>query len=456
MKIDTLSSRLFLILSGWTVIAVAVIAFLISLDYRNNAERRFEELLSANIYTLMGGVRRDEKGQLAGSPDLGDARYNQFDSGWYWSINEVSNTDNNISSASLSSQSIEVPASVVLGRDFQRQFSTVDVVGNGLTGLEAQVILGEGEDLFSFKITGNKSAVDEEVSSFIDRILLFLGLFGVSLVLASYFLVRIGLRPLKQATDVLAQIREGKADRLTGKFPMEIQPLIDETNALISSNKSVVERARTQVGNLAHSLKTPIAVVTNELREKPTKSSKLVLEQISRMQQQVQVYLDRARISARHATVTSRTDVMVTIAKLVDIVGKLNPEISIQFDKSDNQELFIAGRDLYFAGDESDFQEVIGNLLENAAKYAVSSILVSVSVTDTNTFDMVIEDDGPGLTAQEMEVVMARGNRLDESVPGSGLGLSIVDDIIKEYQGHIEMSQSALGGLAVKVTLPVS
>jgi len=447
MRIKTLSARLFLILSAWTLIAVAIIALLISADYRNNAERRFADLLVANIYTLMGAVRLDEQGQLTNPPALGDARYGEYNSGWYWSISSLKSPGNKLASPSLPASIINIIADTKLDEDFQRTFSQTDEAGNQLAGLENQVILGDGDESFSFRITGNKSEVDREVSAFVWRLLIILSVFGLSLVLASYFIVRFGLRPLARATGELGDIRDGNAELLEGTYPQEIQPLIDETNALISSNKAIIERARTQVGNLAHSLKTPIAVVQNEIGEAKSGSSRLILEQIGQMQQQIQLYLDRARISARHGTITSRTNVEANIEKLVKVIAKLNPHLDIQFAKPSTPSMM-------FAGEESDFQEILGNLLENSAKFARSDIRVKLIPLNGNEISMTIEDDGPGLSDEEIEAARKRGMRLDEQKPGSGLGLSIVEDILKEYGGKLQMGRSDLGGLKAIVVLP--
>ncbi|PCI04350.1 MAG: histidine kinase [Hyphomicrobiales bacterium] len=451
MRASTLSGRLFLILSAWTVIAVMVIGFLITADYRNSAEQRFEKVLIANVFALMGAIRQDDDGKLIGSPNLGDARFQQYESGWYWSISSTVFPENKLSSLSLSSQSLMAPETVKFNEEFQRQFPKMGANGTELIVHEAQVILGEGDEVFSFKVAGNKSEIDDDVANFVARLIVILGVFGFSLVLASYFLVRLGLRPLAGATRALEDIRDGKSERIDGIYPSEVQPLIDETNALLRSNKAVIERARTQVGNLAHSLKTPIAVIRNELTPNKLKdktiSPDLLLEQVGQMQDQIQIYLDRARISARHATVTSRTDANTAIKKLVRVIGKLNPNLEIIFE---NQQV----EPLLFAGEESDFQEVIGNLLENASKFATSQITITASTLNQKNLVISIEDDGPGLSEAEAKTVLGRGKRLDESKPGSGLGLSIVKDILKEYRGEMQLTKSSLGGLKVELRLP--
>ena len=209
--------------------------------------------------------------------------------------------------------------------------------------------------------------------------------FGLGFVLASFFIVRIGLRPITGATRSLGDIREGRADRLEGSFPSEIQPLIDETNALIESNRSVIERARTQVGNLAHSLKTPLAVLKNEAAGAPPALNRIIVEQTGLMQHQVQAYLDRARISARHATVTSRTEVRPALERLARVIAKLNPKADV--------ELKFSGEPLVFAGEMQDFEEIIGNLLENGARFRKIEALVSARPRDDSPKPSLLSAD---------------------------------------------------------------
>ncbi|MEM7068258.1 MAG: ATP-binding protein [Pseudomonadota bacterium] len=445
---NTLAWRLFVLSSIAALLGVVAVAFFVAADYRKSAESRLEELLTANIFNLMGRVQTHLDNQLFGSPDLGDARYSLFDSGWYWSIDEVGVRGNRIASPSLSDRDIVVPESSAFDDTFQRTFEFIDDNGQVLEGLEAQVYLGDGDNLFSFKITANRSSLEKEISEFTRRLFFILAVFALTMVLAMSQLVRIGLRPVSKAANILTKVRNGEAERIDGSYPEEIQPFVDETNALIESNNTIIERARTQVGNLAHSLKTPLAVLQNEAADLPKARKTLFQEQIETMRQQVQVYLDRARISARSSTAISRTPVFGELEKLVKVISKLNPHLDIgsQFDA-------LNGVD--FSGEVNDFQEIIGNLLENASKYSVGEIAVTGRSLE-NSFVIEVEDDGEGMSEKEIEIAMRRGGRVDEAKTGWGLGLSIVKDIVGEYSGSFELSKSKLGGLKAIVTLPLA
>ena len=446
---NKLSTRLFVLSSFVALVGVLIVAFVISENYRRNTEARFNDLLIANVYNLMGSVELDENGKLQGFPDLGDSRYNRFDSGWYWSVEKVNDPSVVMASNSLSGQRIVIPDAVPLDETYQRSFSFTDQLGQDLLGVEAQVILGEGSDLFSFRISANRTVMEQDIAEFTGRLAIILAVFALVLVLAFYFMMRFALRPLNAATRSLSAIRAGEAQFIEGEYPDEISPLIDETNALIKSNNAIVERARTQVGNLAHSLKTPIAVMNNELPASPSGKMKLFKEQLGIVQKQVQVYLERARISARRSTALSRTEVAPTLEKLVSVVAKLNPATDVSIDPA-------ADATLVFEGEEHDLQEILGNLLENAAKYASSKVTATARPDKDNPDRIYVEvnDDGSGMSQADMERAKKRGSRIDEGGSGWGLGLSIVRDIIEEYDGELLLSKSPLGGLCAGVVLP--
>lgn len=443
---NTLSARLFAFASLAAVVGIAIVALVISNEYRSNAEARLNDLLTANVFNLMGSVEVSETGRLQGQPDLGDARYRLFDSGWYWSVSKVGTPSTQISSPSLSDQSIEIPPNTAFDETFQREFEVSDHNGNMLAGLEAQVFLGEGNDLYSFRITANKSALNEEINSFVQRLALILSVFAFLIIASTYLVVRLGLKPLSRATQRLGDVRTGDATRISGNFPDEIQPLIDETNALIASNNLIVDRARTQVGNLAHSLKTPLAVMQNELVRLPDKSRTLFDEQMTAMRKQVQFYLDRARISARSTTSIASTPVFPVLQKLGDVVAKLNrnKDVSIELD---------AVSSVCFSGEEPDLQEIVGNLLENASKYAATGLELTATY-ENSVLTIWVEDDGPGMDEEQIQKAMQRGGRVDEAKTGWGLGLSIIHDLVEEYEGTFDLGRSNRGGLKAIVQLP--
>ncbi len=448
MKTNTLSFRLFFFTSLWMLFSLAIVALLVSQDYRRTVEKQFENLITANLYNLMGSIKRGEDGALSGVPQLGDSRYKQFHSGWYWTVNSVGSETPALSSSSLVDLKLPTPKNTNFDTNFQRSYRVKDGAGNNLMTVEAKVFLGEGNDLYAFRTTGNLAVLDEGISRFQRRLIFLLGIFGIGLIVTSFAIVRFGLKPLRHATNQLAQIREGKAQRIEGEYPQEIAPLIEETNALIKSNQSIVERSRTQVGNLAHSLKTPLSVLSLEVKNLPKPIAGKVRKQLDAMGDQIQTYLNRAMISARHGAITSRSNVNQVLNTMVRTFNKINPDISYVLKQA-------SGNDIIFAGEKPDLEEVIGNLLENAGKFARKEVLISLGSLKANGMvEIEISDDGPGLSDTETEFVIKRGNRLDEATPGTGLGLSIVSDILKEYGGSMKLSSESGQGLKVVLQLP--
>jgi signal transduction histidine kinase len=250
--------------------------------------------------------------------------------------------------------------------------------------------------------------------------------------------------------NALAMVREGQAQKLDGHFPAEIEPLANETNALMENNRRIVERARTQVGNLAHSLKTPLAVLTNEGRAIGGAKGTLISEQAAAMREQVDHYLKRARVAAQRDSVVYRTPVRPVLERLARVIEKLG-RVKVSLSPP-------AG-EIVFAGEREDLEEIVGNLLENAMKWAKSSVAVSVARLEPGSegsqsrFAIVIEDDGPGIPEDKAREALKRGNRLDESKPGTGLGLAIVSELVNEYGGRLLLERSELGGLKAVVEL---
>jgi signal transduction histidine kinase len=274
------------------------------------------------------------------------------------------------------------------------------------------------------------------------------------LLLSTLFQVRFGLAPLKRISESLAAIRSGSAERLAGNFPDEIAPLARETNALLEANREIVERARTHVGNLAHALKTPISVMVNEAaaRGDDTLAAK-VREQTDIMRDQVARHLERARLAARTPVVGTITAVVPVLTTLARTMEKIHRARAVTID-------IEASQDVKFQGEQQDLEEMLGNLVDNACKWAQSRVAVEVmqagagSARAGRTVHITVDDDGPGLSPSEREQVARRGERLDQTKPGSGLGLSIVFELARLYGGDLTLGTAPIGGLRADLVLP--
>ena len=269
--------------------------------------------------------------------------------------------------------------------------------------------------------------------------------------------MRFGLAPLRRIERGLANIRSGAASKLAGRLPAEIEPMQAELNALIQANQDVVDRARTQVGNLAHALKTPLAVITNEAREQKNPFANKVAEQAQIMRDQVSHYLDRARMAANSSGKGRVTLVEPVVEPLVRALERINRDKGVAVTMT-----IAAGAK--FQGEKQDFEEMLGNLLDNACKWSKKRVFLTVTIETPLTESgakstekrliVTVEDDGPGLTAEQRAKIGKRGVRLDEAKPGSGLGLSIVSDLATSYRGAMSLDASAHGGLRVTLDLP--
>ncbi|MFN3764487.1 MAG: ATP-binding protein [Aliihoeflea sp.] len=450
LRLGSLTVRVIAFSTLWAVLTLVIIATVISTLFRQASERGFESLLSAHLFNLISTVSVTEDGWLQGNPNLGDLRFTIPRSGWYWSVEPISEgLRGSLQSISMV-EPIEAPTTeeVPFDSEFQRRYVTMGIEDEFVDVYESEFVLDAAERVARFRVMGNRSDLEAEIADFERQLYIYLALFGFGMIAINAIAIWFGLRPLTRVRRALAEIRSGSAQRLDGSFPAEIAPLADETNALIESNRRIVERSRTQVGNLAHSLKTPLAVLLNEGAAMGGRKGELIVDQATAMQSQVEHYLQRARVAAQRDSVLFRTPVVATLERLVRVLTKLNPHLDISLEGPDEE--------IVFSGEKEDFEELVGNLLENATKWGRTAVAVTVRRDGDDgrpSFVLTIDDDGPGIPEEKARVAMKRGHRLDETKPGTGLGLAIVSDLVKEYGGLFELGRSQLGGLRAVIRL---
>ena len=451
---SSLVARVAWLTAAWALPAALVTALVLVAIYRASVERDFDAILAANLNTLVAGTSVSPEGTLdvATSLGLGDARFEQLGSGWYWRVEPVGfEADARAAYPGFEVESGPLPP---FDEQYRRNYPATGTGGVRMLGVETEVVLDAEGRTGRFLVFGARSDVEGRVRDFALALSPVLALFAIGSVLAAFGSARFGLRPLDRLRASLQDVREGRAERLDPDVPVEVAPLVEETNALIAGNRRVVERARTAVGNLAHGLKTPLAVVTNEARGVGGEAGRVLGEQAGRMRAQIEAYLDRARIAAG-SRAFSDTDAGATIATLVAAIAKIAPDRRIEFGAFDPAQDGgpARGERLRFEGERHDLEEVAGNLIENAAKWARRLVLVTLRGEGAR-LALVVEDDGPGLSEEAARDALKRGVRLDETTEGSGLGLSIVRDIVREYGGELALDRSDLGGLRVTVLLP--
>jgi signal transduction histidine kinase len=447
LRRESLSSRLIAAAAVWTLLGLLVGGAVLSNAFRLAAQNSFDAALQADMDGLIAAAEPDpdpEGGVLLADRFL-NHNFDRVYSGLYYQIRQ-GKTGGQIS-RSL----------------FDKEINPVNEPGKGaLTwgsaeGPENQKlrVLSRRVDLtpdtksdadYTFLVAGDMSAVDRQTREFNTTLFWSFLLLGLGLIAAILLQVKVGLAPLRKVSRSLAKIRDGEARRLEGKFPTEIAPLASELNSLIQHGEEVVGRARTHVSNLAHFLKTPLSVLAAEADAQPGPLADMVKRQVFSMRRQVDHYLSRARAAGSLDVLGNRTQVSAVLDDLSRVIARIHAARGIVIDAE-------AGDDIYFRGERQDLEEMLGNLIDNGCKWAKSRVRVRCGKA-TGRLVLTVEDDGPGLSAEQRAQVGERGERLDESVPGSGLGLAIVRDISKLYGGFFALDQSSLGGVLARLDLP--
>jgi signal transduction histidine kinase len=456
MRLNSLALRLFFSAATWTVVILVVTGVVLSSIYRTAVERAFDRRLGVYLRSLVADVATPEENAGKFPQSLGEPLFNLPLSGWYWQVTRLDVPTRDVrSSRSLWDASLpplgDTNAASPPGGT--REGYADGPEGQRLRIIEQTIDLGD-EGRYLVAVAGDPVEIDEEIHSFDSALVLTFGVLAIVLLLTTTFQVRFGLAPLKRISEGLAAIRSGGAERLEGAFPVEIAPLARETNALIDANREIVARARTHVGNLAHALKTPISVMLNEATTHGADPLALkVREQTEIMRDQVTRHLERARIAARVAAIGTVTEVGPVLSALARTMEKIHHHRGIAVDVN-------APENIRFRGEQQDLEEMVGNLVDNAFKWAQSRVVVEAVSQPRDARDahriirIVVDDDGPGLSPQEREQVARRGRRLDETKPGSGLGLSIVVELANLYGGGLTLGTAPLGGLRAELMLP--
>ncbi len=454
MRLNSLAGRLIASATLWSLVALVAAGLILVSLYRTDVENAFDQRLNVYLETLTGSLSAQDPTQPFSDPgNLGEQRFELLYSGWYWQVRDAATRKVLLASGSLYSDTLDISngtsVKVVNG------LTSGALVGPDKESLRflSRTVTFDGRSPVVLVVAGDAGDLESQVRSFTASVAVTLAVFGIGLIIATLIQTRWGLRPLDDVRRALAELRAGKQTRVEGTFPAEIAPLVKELNAVLESNQEVVDRSRTQVGNLAHALKTPLSVVINEARAGRDPASAKIVEQTELMRRQVNHYLDRARIAAQTSVIGVVTEVEPVVDRLVRVMSRLYDERGIKLisDIPDSAR---------FRGEQQDLEEIVGNLVDNACKWAKTKVSVTAVYRrpngrdDPGKLELRIDDDGPGLTSEQVEEVTTRGHRLDETKPGSGLGLSIVSDLVGMYRGKLRLDRSRSGGLCADVELP--
>jgi signal transduction histidine kinase len=455
-RLDSLQARLIAAASVWTLLGLIVGGLLLSGIFRASVQSSFDARLKFDLDSMIAAAEPDDSGNVSLQGRFADPRFERAYSGWYWQIVPLGPHGPDPQGAQISRSLFDHTIKVTDARPAAGGL----LWGHG-SGPEDQPLRFVSQHVefpikatrdpgdsraYQFLVASDATQVEDEVSRFNGTLIWSFAVLGLGLIGAIFFQVRVGLLPLRRVSEALARIRDGKARRLDGRFPAEIAPLASELNSLIEHSAEVVGRARTHVSNLAHFLKTPLTVITSEAASQPGPLADAVMRQVMTMRRQVDHYLARARAAGAVDVLGNRTPVAPVLDDLARVLRRIHAEraLSIEVD---------CPAALAFRGERQDLEEMAGNLIDNACKWAHTRVAVRAA-RDGAMLVLTVGDDGEGLDAEERTHVGERGERLDETVPGSGLGLAIVRDIAKLYGGTLELGESALGGLEAKLTLP--
>jgi signal transduction histidine kinase len=446
--------RLIWLAAIWSLLVLAGAGIGLTALFQQSALHRFDLSLFDINEGLYAGTTV-EGGELV-APALTDTRALRVYSGRYWEIAEAGKDGLIAHARSRSLWDSEMkppPQTETLGAAAFKPgvtlyYDTIGPVGERLRAAARTVILPNWPRPVVFIAAENRGPIDSDARRFALTTAIALVVLGAGLVGGVILQVRVGLQPLFRLRRAVADVRKGKAESLATDYPVELAPLAVELNALLRHNQEVVARQRTHVGNLAHALKTPLSVMLSEAEQRPADPlADVVIRQAQTMREQVDHHLRRARAAARAQGSGERTEVAPVLDELARTLERIFGErgVTIDWDAEDG---------LYFLGERQDLQEIAGNVVENACKWCRRRVRAQASPAGPGFLRLVVEDDGAGLPPDRREEVLRRGARLDESAPGSGLGLSIVDELAKAYGGAVHLGESALGGLKVEVILP--
>ena len=454
-KARSIAQRLFLTAIVWSVALLLVAGIILSGLYRRTTEQAFDQRLDVYLRAIVADVATPGEDPRLEPGQLGEPQFELTLSGWYWEVTRL-DADKPDVRASRSLFASQLPRlsslGVQAGLGGSRSGYATGPEGRRIRIVEREIDIGDS-GIYLIQVAATTEEVEAQIWWFDLALAITFGVLALALAGATAMQVRFGLRPLRALQQEVSAIRQGERDRIEGGFPEDLAPLAGELNLLISSNREILERARTQVGNLAHALKTPLSVLLNDARMEETPLADKVEEQARIMSDQVTWYLDRARAAARTTVIGAVTEVEPVIGALVRTFQKIYGDRELAFAAE-------VEPGLKFRGERQDFEEMIGNLLDNAGKWASGQVEIrALRGADAGAgrpeFEIIIDDDGPGLPPETRAQALARGRRLDETKPGSGLGLSIVSDLVAVHGGAVALEDSPLGGLRVRLRLPV-
>lgn len=437
----SLSRRMIVVAALWITLLLVAGGLALDRVLSDAVTRNFDDGLRYSLTAMVSSAEIGPDGEVLFNRPLADQRFLEPASGLYYQISGAGHDD--WRSRSLWDRALRFDAAHTDTRD--HVYDSSQFPGEPLRILERTIELPGSPTRWTFMVAQSRDGLDEQIAVLRATLVRSFALLGLGLITMAALQVWYGLRPLRHIRLAIARMREGKQSRVTEPLPRDVQPLVDELNALLAHNEQQAEEARTHAGNLAHALKTPLTVVMNAATAQAPDLGATVIREASTMRRQIDHHLARARALGRRGAAQSRAEVAPSLDAVSRAVGRLYPETRLDSQVADGACVRVERQDL---------DEMLGNLIENAAKYGGGSVFVTVERAGDKVV-ILVEDDGPGIPPADRLRIFDRGVRLDSGKPGTGLGLAIVRDVAEIYGGSVSLDESEdLGGAMVRLALP--
>ncbi|HWV12880.1 MAG TPA: HAMP domain-containing sensor histidine kinase [Sphingobium sp.] len=405
--------------------------------------RNFDDGLNYVLTAMIASAEIGPDGEVLFNRPLADQRFLEPNSGLYYQISAKGHED-------WRSRSLWDRALRVLPPHNDQTFHAYDskqFPGEDLRIMERTIVLPGSDTRWMFMVAAAREGLDDQIRTLRSTLTQSFALLALGLIVLTTLQTLYGLRPLRRVRKEIVRMRAGEKNRVTDPMPSEVLPMVEELNALLAHNERQAEEARTHAGNLAHALKTPLTVIMNAATAQSADLGETVIREATTMRRQVDHHLARARAVGRRGAAQSRAEVWASLQAVERAVQRLYPDIRIDMD---------GDKEVAVRVERQDLDEMLGNLIENAAKYGGGSVFATVSRAGSMV-EILVEDDGLGIPEEERTRIFDRGVRLDSGKPGTGLGLAIVRDVAEIYGGSIGMEESEdLGGLLMRLRLPLA
>ncbi|MEL6737577.1 MAG: HAMP domain-containing sensor histidine kinase [Pseudomonadota bacterium] len=437
-----------LIAAAWITILLVGGGIALDRTLTSQVENNFDEQLEYILTAMISSAEIDPLGEVYFELRLGDQRFLEPGSGVYWQVSGGSSMP--YPSRSLWDRELEVRDVVSADGEFPDEalfYNSDQFPDEPLRIVQRTVVLPGSETRWTFAVASTPDETTEQLRNIRLILIWSFAVLGLGLIAMATLQIRYGLSPLRRVRAAISKLRTTGDNRITEPLPTEVQPLVEEVNALLEHTERQAEEARMHAGNLAHALKTPLTVLTNAATARDPDIAEAVFRESRAMQRHVDHHLARARALGRRAVGHARTNVHASADAVRRAVERLYP--SGRLDIAGSKEAMVAI-------ERQDLDEILGNLIENAAKYGGGSVFVTIDADEGSEQCLIwIEDDGTGIPEAERARIFDRGVRLDTGKPGTGLGLSIVRDVVEIYGGAARLDESEdLGGLLVELSLP--